>query len=279
MIRVGQNCIYTPYMTVYLVISLPKIPYIHRIYMVLANPNHDGWEAQTSTHIGARTHTHTNTHTHTHTHTRAHTHTPAQGSKIFCLHYVSMQTIDVPQSASMYRYLEKKVRCGMCEGNAKNKCCHEKNVVAVLCIRKQVRPVPCIHTLQAGIVCELNAHKKALDVYWVPIERHWMWIECPQEGIGCELSAHKKALDVNWVPTRRHWMWIECPQEGIGCELSAHKKALDVNWVPTRRHWMWIECPQEGIGCELSAHEKALDVNWVPIRRHWMWIGCPCTKA
>ena len=27
-------------MTVYLVISLPKIPYIHRIYMVLANPTH-----------------------------------------------------------------------------------------------------------------------------------------------------------------------------------------------------------------------------------------------
>jgi hypothetical protein len=38
--RVGQNCIYTPYMTVYLVISLPKVPYIHRIYMVLANPTH-----------------------------------------------------------------------------------------------------------------------------------------------------------------------------------------------------------------------------------------------
>ena len=40
--RVGQNRIYTPYMTVFLVISLPKIPkipYIHRIYMVLANPN------------------------------------------------------------------------------------------------------------------------------------------------------------------------------------------------------------------------------------------------
>ena len=36
--RVGQNRIYTPYMTVYLVISLPKVPYIHRIYMVLANP-------------------------------------------------------------------------------------------------------------------------------------------------------------------------------------------------------------------------------------------------
>lgn len=31
-----------------------------------------------------------------------------KGSKIFCLHYVSMQTIDVPQSASMFRYLEKK---------------------------------------------------------------------------------------------------------------------------------------------------------------------------
>ena len=36
--RVGQNRIYTPYMTVYLVISLPKLSYIHRIHMVLANP-------------------------------------------------------------------------------------------------------------------------------------------------------------------------------------------------------------------------------------------------
>jgi len=41
MTRVGQNRIYTPYMTVYLVISLPKIQYIHRIYMVLANPTDD----------------------------------------------------------------------------------------------------------------------------------------------------------------------------------------------------------------------------------------------
>jgi len=38
--RVVQNRIYTPYMTVYLVISLPKLPYVHRIYMVLANPNY-----------------------------------------------------------------------------------------------------------------------------------------------------------------------------------------------------------------------------------------------
>jgi hypothetical protein len=36
--RVGQNRIYTPYMTVYMVISLPKMPYTHRIYIVLANP-------------------------------------------------------------------------------------------------------------------------------------------------------------------------------------------------------------------------------------------------
>ena len=32
--------IYTPYMTVYLVNSVPKIPYVHRICMVLANPTH-----------------------------------------------------------------------------------------------------------------------------------------------------------------------------------------------------------------------------------------------
>ena len=38
--RVGLNRIYTPYMTAYLVIFLPEIPYINRIYVVLANPTH-----------------------------------------------------------------------------------------------------------------------------------------------------------------------------------------------------------------------------------------------
>ena len=32
MIRVGQDRIYAPYMTVHFVISLPEIPHIHRIY-------------------------------------------------------------------------------------------------------------------------------------------------------------------------------------------------------------------------------------------------------
>jgi len=41
--RVGQNRIYTYIYTVYLVISKPKIPYVHRIYMVLANPNNLLW--------------------------------------------------------------------------------------------------------------------------------------------------------------------------------------------------------------------------------------------
>jgi len=40
MSRVGQNRIYSLYVLVYLVISLPKIPYIHRINMVLANPTY-----------------------------------------------------------------------------------------------------------------------------------------------------------------------------------------------------------------------------------------------
>mmetsp|Transcript_26127 Transcript_26127/g.60322 ORF Transcript_26127/g.60322 Transcript_26127/m.60322 type:complete len:1204 (+) Transcript_26127:58-3669(+) len=31
-----------------------------------------------------------------------------RGSKVFCLHFVAMKTVDVPQSAAMYRYLEKK---------------------------------------------------------------------------------------------------------------------------------------------------------------------------
>ena len=38
--RVGQNRIYTLHMTVYLMKSLQKIPCIHRIYVVLANPTY-----------------------------------------------------------------------------------------------------------------------------------------------------------------------------------------------------------------------------------------------
>ena len=38
--RIGQNRIYTYIYTVYLVISKPRIPYVHRIYMVQANPNY-----------------------------------------------------------------------------------------------------------------------------------------------------------------------------------------------------------------------------------------------
>jgi len=55
MFRVGQNRIYTPYMTVYLVITLPEIPYMHRIYMVLANPKYfaRGWMQAVSVPCGA----------------------------------------------------------------------------------------------------------------------------------------------------------------------------------------------------------------------------------
>ena len=42
--RVGQNRIYTPFMTVYLVIFLSKKPYTHHTYMVLANPTYMFWD-------------------------------------------------------------------------------------------------------------------------------------------------------------------------------------------------------------------------------------------
>jgi len=51
-------------MTVYFVISLPKTPYLRRIYMVLANP---------TCQLFAQTDTQTQTHLHPHTHTRTHT--------------------------------------------------------------------------------------------------------------------------------------------------------------------------------------------------------------
>ena len=38
MFRVGQDRLFTTYMTVYLVIPLPKIPYLHHLNLVLANP-------------------------------------------------------------------------------------------------------------------------------------------------------------------------------------------------------------------------------------------------
>jgi len=38
--RVGQNRIHTPYMTVYLVISMPEILCIHRTRVVLASDSH-----------------------------------------------------------------------------------------------------------------------------------------------------------------------------------------------------------------------------------------------
>jgi hypothetical protein len=37
--RVGQNRTYT-YIPVYMVISKPKVPYVHCVYVVLANPKH-----------------------------------------------------------------------------------------------------------------------------------------------------------------------------------------------------------------------------------------------
>ena len=48
-VQVGlARTLYTPYMTVDVVISLPKIPYVHRIYMVLANPVYTPWAAPSS---------------------------------------------------------------------------------------------------------------------------------------------------------------------------------------------------------------------------------------
>ena len=76
-------------MTVYLAISLPKILYMHRIYMVLANPKHAvceyvQYQAHNLVHAlvilpPPNAHTHTHTHTHTHVHeqaqAQAHAHT------------------------------------------------------------------------------------------------------------------------------------------------------------------------------------------------------------
>ena len=74
--RVGQNRIYTPYMTVYLVISLPRLLYIHRIFMVLANPSRIPTDRHGfTTHAHTRTLIHTCTHTHINIHTCTHKHT------------------------------------------------------------------------------------------------------------------------------------------------------------------------------------------------------------
>ena len=88
MCRVGQNRVYTPYMTVCMMISLPKIPYIHRKYLKMYVSGQPyaclpASRARTSVTAALRfnalkpacmaccwvVHT-TTTHTHTHTHTQ-----------------------------------------------------------------------------------------------------------------------------------------------------------------------------------------------------------------
>jgi len=61
--RVGQNRIYTPYMTVFLVIPLPEILYIHRINMVLANHMVLANSTHLQSHAITRTYTVTQLHT------------------------------------------------------------------------------------------------------------------------------------------------------------------------------------------------------------------------
>jgi hypothetical protein len=56
--RAGQNRIYKPYMTLYLVISQPKIPCIHRKYMVLANPTLLSYTRYTYAHSSQESWTH-----------------------------------------------------------------------------------------------------------------------------------------------------------------------------------------------------------------------------
>jgi len=84
--RVGQNCLYMLYMTVNPVISLPELPYIHRMQVVMANPTYGPScthmrttkHARTRTRTCTHTHTHTHTHKNTHKHTHTHTHTRAR---------------------------------------------------------------------------------------------------------------------------------------------------------------------------------------------------------
>ena len=113
--RVGQDRIYTPYMTISTVISLPRIPNIHRKLMILINPR-NGWTDRSielvslvdfikpcsywykmHVHVDAHTHTHTHsqlwgavedarTHTHARAYTHAHTHILTQGCSRGCTH-------------------------------------------------------------------------------------------------------------------------------------------------------------------------------------------------
>jgi hypothetical protein len=73
--RVGHNCIHTPYMTVCIVISLPKTPCIHREYMGLANPRFVS--ANSEANVTCKTAGCKNTEVSTLTCTRTHTHTRA----------------------------------------------------------------------------------------------------------------------------------------------------------------------------------------------------------
>jgi len=65
--RVGQDHVYTKYMTVYLLESLANTTCIHCVYMVLANPTRNCKEGTSHTQTHTLHHTHTLQQSHTHT--------------------------------------------------------------------------------------------------------------------------------------------------------------------------------------------------------------------
>jgi len=83
--RVGQNRIYTPYMTTYLVISLQMMPYINRMYMVLANPTctHNCMKAASSQR--GKKEKHCNLHAEDHT-SKGHGRHPSMQNRLYSSH-------------------------------------------------------------------------------------------------------------------------------------------------------------------------------------------------
>ena len=71
--KVGQNLIYTPNMTIYLMISLPIIPYIRINILYMYSSGQLYIHVLTHIHIHAYTHTDIQTYIHTYIHTHIHT--------------------------------------------------------------------------------------------------------------------------------------------------------------------------------------------------------------
>jgi len=249
---VGQNRIYAPYMTVYTVISLPKIPYIHRVYMVLANP----------THILTHKHKHTHSHIYTYTQRTSCGLHPTKRHATCFWHWATTRILKHIQTHThIYTYIQR-TSCGL-HPTVRHATCfwHGATTRILTHIYTHIHTQrPLLHDVQGSqsewrktsklflhVFSHISRPKHPASADWVPVPTGGRWA-----------SSLKQAAD--WVPLKASADWI--PSKAIadwgplpmgGRWASSLKQAADwgplkasVDWIPLKASADWVPVPTDG---------------------------------